>query len=92
MSLGWSTNPIKQVEVLTDYRLLFADQNTYRDQSVFSEGGKFRGQLLTWWLRHKFTPQISGDLVAEFFFPGDYYKKFNNDPAMFLRAQLSFTY
>ena len=92
LAMGWSTNPIPQVEILADYHLLFADQNTYGAQPAFSESGKFRGQLLTCWLRYQITPQISGDLVTEFFFPGDYYDKANNDPAMFMRGQVMFTY
>jgi hypothetical protein len=92
VAMGWNVNLTPRVEMLTDYHLLFADQNTYRDRPMFTQSGCFRGQLITWWLKYIITPQLSGHVVAEFFFPGDYYANTNNDPATFLRTELVFTY
>ncbi|HON69350.1 MAG TPA: alginate export family protein, partial [Phycisphaerae bacterium] len=92
VALGHSVSILPQMEMLTDYHLLFADQNTFRDRPGFSDSGCFRGQLLTWWLKYVITPQISGHVVAEFFCPGDYYAKSNNDPAVFVRTELVFSF
>jgi hypothetical protein len=92
VALGHSVAITPKIEMLTDYHLLFADQNTFRDRAMFSDSGRFRGQLITWWLKYVITPQLSGHLVAEFFFPGDYYANTNNDPATFLRAEFVFAF
>lgn len=92
VALGHSVNILPKVEMLTDYHMLFADQNTYASRPMFTESGCFRGQLLTWWLKYVITPQLSGHVVAEYFFPGDYYANSNNDPATFIRTELVFTY
>ncbi len=89
---GWSVNLLPQLEMLTDYHLMFTDQNTYRDRPQFTDSGCFRGQLLSWWLKYVISPQLSGHIVAEFFFPGDYYSKSNNDVATFLRGELLFAF
>ena len=59
---------------------------------VFSDGGCFRGQLLSGVLKYKFTEQLSGHLLGEVFFPGDYYSDDRNDPAVFLRVQLNYSF
>jgi hypothetical protein len=92
VALGHSVNILPNVEMLTDYHLLFADQNTFRDRPRFSDSGSFRGQLLTWWLKYVITPQVSGHVVAEFFCPGDYYARPNRDFATFVRAELVFAF
>lgn len=92
VAFGHTVSLFPRLEMLSDYHLLFADQNTYRDRPLFSDSGRFRGQLITWWLRYAFTPQVSGHVMAEFFFPGDYYANSNNDPATFVRTELVFTY
>jgi hypothetical protein len=89
---GWSFNPCKKLEVVTDYQLLFADENTRAGNAMFSDNGLFRGELITAWLKYKFNPFISGHLVGEFFFPGNYYSDFANDPAVFLRYELTLTF
>ncbi len=92
VAFGWSTNLTPKAEMLTDYHLIFADQNSYRDRPEFTESGCFKGQLLTWWLKYTFTPQLSGHVVAEFFFPGDYYANSNNDSSAFVRTELMFSF
>jgi hypothetical protein len=89
---GWSISPIKDMEVLTDYHLLFCDQNTKAGTAGFSDSGCFRGQLLTTVLKYTFNPHMKGHLWGEYFFPGDYYTDLKNDVGMFLRAELVFTW
>ncbi|MCK4659767.1 MAG: alginate export family protein [Phycisphaerae bacterium] len=92
VTVGWTGHPTGKMELRADYHLLFADQNTYGDLPGFSKSGCFRGQLVAGVMKYKFTEHLSGHLLAEFFFPGDYYSDERNDPAAFLRAQLQFTW
>lgn len=90
---GWSMSPMKNMELALDYHLLFADENTYGGvKPGFSESGKFRGQLLSWWIRYKFNDHLSSHVMAEVFGPGDYYTKMRNDTAAFVRWELLFSY
>ena len=55
-------------------------KNTFQDLPGFSQGGCFRGQLFTARLTCRFNEYLSGHLLSEFFFPGDYYSDTRNDP------------
>lgn len=90
LSIGWTARPHKNIELFSTYQLLFAAENTFRDKPGFSADGKFRGQLVTAVLKYKFNENISGHLLGEAFFPGDYYDDSRNDPAFFARYQLVF--
>jgi hypothetical protein len=90
IGLGWITDPIKDWEFCLNYHFLFAGQNTYRDRPGFSKSGCVRGQLATAILRYKFNDFISGHLLGEAFFPGDYYDNTRNDPSVMLRYELTF--
>jgi len=88
VSLGWTGHPTEKLELCSDYHLLFADQTTFEELSGFSESGCFRGQLFSTVARYRFTKHLSGHILGEYFFPGDYYTDERNDPAVFLRAEL----
>jgi hypothetical protein len=92
VSVGWTGSPTDKLQLSSDYHLLFADENTSRDLFGFSESGCFRGQLFSTGLKYNFTEQLSGHLLGEFFFPGGYYSDDRNDPAVFLRAELSYSF
>ncbi len=92
VGFGWTGNPTKKMELCADYHLLFADQNTYAGTNGFSNSGCFRGQLLTALMKYQFNRFLSGHLLSEYFFPGDYYSNERNDPACFLRAELMITW
>jgi hypothetical protein len=92
VGVGWSCNPIKGMELCADYHLLFAGKNTLGGIGGFSKSGNFRGQILALLLRHKFNEHISTHVLAELFFPGDYYTDAKNDVAGFFRWELMFTY
>ncbi len=104
VNIGHKFNLNKQWTISTDYHLLWADQNgasqAWNDwTSNPSNGGLdisnddyFRGQLLTLWARYKFTSQLAGHLLGEYFMPGDYFKSPTDDSAFFLRFNLEYTF
>jgi hypothetical protein len=92
LGLGWSFQPCEKIELSTDYHLLWANHNPLGGTAGFSDSGKFRGQLLTMLMKYTITDNIKGHLVGEAFFPGDYYDDTRNDPAVFARYELSFTW
>lgn len=92
LNLGWAAKVHPTSELSLDYHALFADENTRRGTTGFSDSDKFRGHLLTAWLRAKFNKHVSGHLLAEYFMPGDYYVAPKDDNAYFLRAELNLTY
>ncbi len=94
-NFGHKFNVNKQWQISLDYHALWADENS---GSVIpgvlqvSNDEKFRGNLVTMWAKYKFNSQLSGHLLAEYFCPGDYYPKQNNDSAYFLRFNLELTF
>ena len=97
LAWGWTVRPTAKMEFLLDYHLLWADEDTLGatkagQKAGFSPDDKFRGQLLTALLKYKFTAHLSGHLLGEFFFPGDFYAGPMGDTAEFLRAELVFSY
>jgi hypothetical protein len=92
LGFGYLTHPMKKMELLATYHLLFSDTNPLGDMPRFSQTGNFRGQLLTASLKYKFTSFLTGTLTNEFLFPGDYYTDDSNDPSVFLQAELMFSF
>jgi hypothetical protein len=101
IQLGWSFSPMgdENHEICTDYHLLLADQNTFgaggnpvNGQRTLSKSGNIRGHLLASVWRAKWTKHISSHLIGEIFFPGDYYTDEKNEPVMFLRYQIVFSW
>jgi hypothetical protein len=92
LNLGWVAKVHPTSELSLDYHALFADENTRCGGAGFSCDDKFRGHLVTAWLRAKFDKHVSGHLLAEYFLPGDYYVAPKGDNAYFLRAELNLTY
>jgi hypothetical protein len=96
LGLGHSFKPHHQWEICTDYNFLWADENTNAGTQTpgqtFSDTGNFRGHLLTCWAKYKFTRQLKGHLLAEYFVPGSYYDQSTRDRALFLRANIEYTF
>ncbi|MCK4625370.1 MAG: alginate export family protein [Phycisphaerae bacterium] len=93
INLGWSCDPTEKLSLHTDYHLLFCDNNQSEDLGArFSRSGCLRGHLLTGLLKYKFNKRISGHLIGEILFPGDYYTDMSNDVALFVRYELVFTF
>ena len=98
LNVGHSMNLTDKVTMSTDYHLLWADENTEKNRPhsggnlVFSNSGKFRGQLATWWLKYQLTKNLKGHFVVEYFIPGDYYAQQNHDNALWTRVNLEYTF
>jgi hypothetical protein len=91
-NLGWAAKVHPTTEISLDYHAVFADENSKCGAAGFSCGDKFRGHLIAAWARAKFDKHVSGHLLAEYFFPGNYYIAPKGDNAYFLRAELFLTY
>jgi hypothetical protein len=88
IGVGHSFFPDKKLQVQTDYMALWAAESI--NKAGFSTDGRFRGHLLTCWLKYTYSPQIKGHLLGEYLIPGNYYT--TQDNAVFLRAQMEFTF
>ncbi len=94
----------RQWQLTGDYHLLYADQNTGAtkpfDPANPQKGGlklstedKFRGHLFTSWLRYKFSDQMYGHFLAEYFInAGEYYVAPSDDNAYFLRVNFEYIF
>jgi hypothetical protein len=91
VSLGWVGFPTPKLETDFTYNLIFTDTNPLVDTNGFGSGG-LRGQLLSAWLKYKFNSHLSGHLMGEVLFPGDYYAGPRNAIATFFRAELLMTW
>ena len=88
----FSCRPAKPIDLCFNYNALFADTNAARGRAGFSRQGGFRGQLLTGLMKYRFNQHVSGNLTGEVFFPGNYYDNSRNDPAVFLRFEIVFSW
>ncbi len=85
----------KQWQLTGDYHILLADQNSgavIPSKMHVSNEDKFRGQLFTSWLRYKFSDQMYGHFLAEYFIPGDYYVEPSDTNAYFLRVNFEYIF
>jgi hypothetical protein len=83
----------RQLDV--DYHALWADEQSTRTaaQTVNLSGdGDFRRHLFAAWLKSKFSPNVSGHLVAEYLMPGDYYADNRRNDSFFVRAEVVLTW
>ncbi len=92
VAFGHKFKPNAQWEFLTDYHLLYADENTYRNDDRFSNSGNFRGHLLTAWARYTCSKQLKGNLIFEHLWPGGYYGSNNNDNALYFHFTVEYTF
>ena len=97
LDFGHKFKPNKDWEILTDWNLLWADKNTFANQTIagqkaFTDTGNFRGHLLTCWARYNFSKQLSGNLVGEYFMPGNYYSPAFNDDAVYFHFTIQYTF
>ena len=89
----WTTKLTEKTELRCGYNLLFADENTNKGGTGgMSKSGNFRGQLLRTVLSYKPTKNIEHRIEGELFGPGDFYNDDKNDPAVFARYSLIFTW
>lgn len=94
VNLGWSSNPMPRMGLHFDYHILFADQNQTDNLATtgLSKSGCLRGHMLQALLTYQFTESLSGHLIGEAFFPGNFYTHPRTDPAYFVRYQLVFKF
>jgi hypothetical protein len=97
INIGHRLNLNKQWTLTGDYHALWADQNPPTTDPAnrlhTSSTQRFRGHLLTSWLRYKFSDQLSGHFLAEYFINGhSYYVAPSNDNAYFLRFNLEYIF
>jgi len=89
----WSVDPIKDMNFSLSYNALFADQDVPTQATVpsdFTGTGNFRGHYLQSIIKYKFTKRLSGLLMGECLFPGDYYVSRN--VMDFVRAEITYTF
>ena len=89
----WSVDPIKDMNFSLSYNALFADQDVPTQATVpsdFTGTGNFRGHYLQSIIKYKFTKRLSGLLMGECLFPGDYYV--SRDVMDFFRAEITYTF
>lgn len=92
LAFGWQADPTDKLSISTDYHLLWADENTYRGRAGFSEHDRFRGQLLAAILRYKFTAHLTGHVMGETYWPGDYFEAPKGDMVAYFRMELMWTF
>ncbi|MCF7957517.1 MAG: alginate export family protein [Phycisphaerae bacterium] len=94
--VGADFAPTSNTELSMRYHLLFRAQDSMDNapQPVihYSDDGIFRGQLFTTKLKYNYTKYISGHLLGEFFFPGNFYSQDTRDWSTFLRYELMFKF
>lgn len=103
LNIGHRFNLTKQWTITLDYHALWADQPgdsiakgptglNVADRNEFHEGQRFRGSLFTGWAKYKFSDQLYGHLLGEYFIPGPYFQSPSNDDAFFLRFNLEYVF
>ncbi len=85
------TSPTSRLSFNAAYYALFAADQTTPNAGIIGDG-YFRGHLFTGVAKYKFNRYMSGHLWGEYFIPGDYYASNRDDNAIFLRAELMFTF
>lgn len=91
-NIGHRFNLNKQWTITADYHALWADDRGTSTRYVISDDHKFRGNLFTAWAKFKFSDQLIGHLLGEYFIPGDYFEAPTNDDAFFLRFNVEYTF
>jgi hypothetical protein len=91
-NIGHKFNLNKQWQISTDYHALWADEQGSSSRYNISDDHKFRGSLLTSWWRFKFSDQLYGHLLGEYFFPGNYFQAPTSDEAWFLRLNIEYVF
>ncbi|MDR1789652.1 MAG: alginate export family protein [Opitutaceae bacterium] len=88
--LEWAFNPAAETSLLLAYNLWLAPEKRptrAATPGVFSGNGHVRGHFVRAVLTRQFTKQISGHLLGEALFQGDYYAR--RDTVVFARAQVA---
>jgi len=92
LNIGHKFDLNKQWTLTADYHALWADETGSSSRYEISNGDKFRGSLVTAWAKFKFSSQLYGHLMGEYFFPGAYYGKGTDDEAFWLRVNVEYVF
>ena len=91
LNLGWLAQLHERTLASVDYHALFANEESTRfpaQRANISGDGRFRGHLLTAWLKARLGEHVSGHLMAEYLVPGEFYAEHRRDDSYFVRAEL----
>ena len=95
INIGHRFNLNKQWTITADYHALWADevgQASLANRYALSGEHDFRGDLFTAWAKFKFSEQLYGHLLGEYFIPGGYFQNRTDDDAFFLRVNVEYTF
>jgi hypothetical protein len=94
VNFGHKIQLCKAASLSSDVHFLWADHtNTGWNPALKVSGdSKYRGTLLTSWLKYQFSKQLIGHLMGEYFIPGNYFQEPSDDNAFFLRLNLEYTF
>lgn len=95
VGMGHSFQPHCKWTMETLYNLYWADepgQTAGGGNTTYSNSGRFRGHMLTGYLKYKCCKQLTAHFLLDYFIPGSYFDKSTNDPALFARFNLQYTF
>ncbi|MHC5083492.1 MAG: alginate export family protein, partial [Planctomycetota bacterium] len=99
--VGHVFKPSKDWTMLSQYNLMWADQNTYENGTAgpggtealsFSGDGSFRGHMLTGLLTYQCCKNFRTQFLVDYFIPGGYYDDPSTDNALFARVNMEWTF
>ncbi|OHB67402.1 MAG: hypothetical protein A2Y76_06380, partial [Planctomycetes bacterium RBG_13_60_9] len=96
-NIGHKINLSKEWTLTVDYHALWSDREgqpwrTGANGINVDGSSEFRGSLVTAWARYKFSDQLFGHVMGEYFTPGDYYIDPSGDDAYFVRFNLEYVF
>lgn len=99
LGFGYSFKPGDKWTMLTQYNLMWADQNTFAGGTgslpgapAFTNDGNFRGQMITGLLTYQCCQKFRTQFLLDYFMPGNYYQSSTRDDALFARINMEWTF
>jgi hypothetical protein len=97
LNVGHRIQLTKECSLSTDLHFLWADHTatpwkTGATGMNISGDSKYRGTLLTSWLRYTFSKQLTAHVVGEYFVPDNYFQTPSDDNAFFIRLNFEYTF
>ncbi len=96
--VGHKFKPSQDWTMLSQYNLMWADENSFANGTgaigspTFSDSGNFRGHMLTGLLTYQCCKNFRTQFLVDYFLPGGYYDNSTNDPALFSRINMEWTF
>jgi hypothetical protein len=94
--VGHSFKPADVWTILSQYNLLWADENPGSkwpySSPQYSDSGNFRGHMLTGLATYQCCKNFKTLFLLDYFIPGGYYDKSTNDNAFFARVNVEWTF